>query len=440
MAAAIPRERNKRFILYFSGAVIVDISRAKAKKTNIKKYVFWGFMFSLTALAVNYLLFIGEADFAVDSDTLVYDQVKRGEFSVSVRGTGLLTPDNIEWLSANVEARVERVVVKAGKLVKKGDLIVELSNPKLEQLLEETQWELEARLAEAKADVVEKKSALLDQKARMLDAKLNYESSQLKQEAHNELFQKSNGAISKIDYEQTLLSTIQLKQRWQIQQEIFTTMNENVQVQKEARMARLNKMRKELERAQQQVKHLKVYATIDSVVQAIAVEPGQRISMGGNIARLAQQDSLIAELQVPELQIRNVAIGQHVVIDTRNNKVAGIVTRVDPAVVNGNVQVDVQFIDKLPVDARPDLAVEGEITITEVDDTLFVSRPLFAQSQSYSSLYKLSDDGQFAERINVKLGQGSVNQIEVLEGLHLGERIIISDSSSWDTYQKIRIN
>jgi multidrug efflux pump subunit AcrA (membrane-fusion protein) len=418
----------------------VDISRDKPKTINVKKYAFWGVVLSLSVVATNDLLFLGEADFSVNSETLVYDQVKRGKFSVSVRGTGQLVPDNIEWLSANIEARVERVVVKAGKFVKKGDLIVELSNPKLEQLLEETQWELEARVAEAKADIVAKQSILLDQKAKMLDAKLNYESSKLKQEAHNELMNKSNGAISKIDYEQTLLSTLQLKQRWEIQQEIFITMDKNVLVQKEVRIARLNKMRKELERAQQQVKHLKVYATIDSVVQEVAVEPGQRVTMGGNIARLAQQDSLIAELQVPELQIRNVVIGQSVIIDTRNSKVEGVVTRVDPAVVNGNVQVDVKFVHELPMGARPDLAVEGEITITQMDDTLFVNRPLFAQSQSHSSLYKLSKDGQFAERIRVKLGKGSINKIQVLEGLSIGEKIIISDSSSWDTYQKIRIN
>lgn len=418
----------------------MDILRTKAKKSKIKKYLPWVLVLVITAVVINYLRFLGEADFTVDGNTIVYDQVKRGEFSVSVRGSGLLIPDNIAWLSANVEARVERVVVKAGTLVKKGDLIVELSNPKLEQLLEETQWELEARVAEAKADAVEKEAALLTQKAIMLDAKLNYESSKLRQEAHNELLQTSQGSISKIDYEQTLLATTQFKQRWKIQQEVFSTMEENLQVQKEARVARLNKMRKELERAQQQVNSLKIYATIDSVVQEVPVEPGQRISMGGNIARLAQQDSLIAELQVPELQIGNVAIGQRVIIDTRNNKVAGIVSRVDPAVVNGNVQVDVTFIDPLPLDARPDLAVDGEITITEITDTFFVNRPLFAQSQSYSSLYKLSEDGQFAERVKVKLGQGSVNQIQVIEGVAVGEKIIISDSSRWDSYQKIRIN
>ena len=359
----------------------MDISLAKQKKSLLTRYWPWAIVAIIVGSASNYLWFLGQADFVIDKDIVVYDQVKRGEFSVSVRGTGLLVPDNIQWLSASVEARVERIIVKAGKRVKQGDLIVELSNPQLVQLLEETQWELEAKVAESKAAQVQQKSALLIQKAVMLNAQLNYESSKLKQEAHTELFHKSTGAVSKIDYEQTRLETIQLKQRWEIQQDVLVTMKENVAAQDNARAARLKKMQKTLERAQQQVDSLMVIATIDSVVQEVPVEPGQRVSMGGNIAKLAQKDYLIAELQVPELQIRDVVIGQHVIIDTRNNKVAGIVTRVDPAVVNGNVQVDVKFIGDLPKDARPDLSVDGEIITTKLTDTLYVNRPIFAQSQ-----------------------------------------------------------
>jgi len=418
----------------------LDISITKQKKSLLKRYWPWAIVAVVIGTASNYLWFLGQADFVIDKDIVVYDTVKRGEFSVSVRGTGLLIPDNIQWLSANVEARVERVIVKAGKLVKKGDLIVELSNPQLVQLLEETQWELEAKVAESKAAQVQQKSALLIQKAVMLNAQLNYESSKLKQEAHTELFHKSTGAVSKIDYEQTRLETIQLKQRWEIQQDVLVTMKENIVAQDNARTARLKKMQKTLERAQQQVDSLMVIASIDSVVQEVPVEPGQRISMGGNIAKLAQQNSLIAELQVPELQIRDVAIGQHVIIDTRNNKVAGIVTRVDPAVVNGNVQVDVKFVGDLPSDARPDLSVDGEIKITELSDTLYVNRPIFAQSQSTSAIYKVSEDGNFAKRISIRFGKGSVNQIQILEGLNVGDQIIISDPSTWETYQKIRIN
>ncbi|NQY36025.1 MAG: HlyD family efflux transporter periplasmic adaptor subunit [Alteromonadaceae bacterium] len=417
----------------------MDISRKKQKRSVLSRYWPWALVIIIVGAGANYLWFLTQADYSIDRNTIVFDEVKRGEFTISVRGTGLLIPDNIQWLSSNVEARVERIVVKPGKIVKKGDLIVELSNPQLAQLLEETRWELEARSAESKAAQVAQESALLDQKAEILNAQLNYESSKLKQDAQTELFQKKTGIISKIDYEKTRLETIQLKQRWEIQQQRLLKMKENILAQNNARDARLKKMQKTLERAQQQVDSLMIVASIDSVVQEVPIEPGQRLIIGGNIAKLAKQDSLIAELQVPELQIRNVAVGQRVIIDTRNNKVAGIVSRVDPAVVNGNVQVDVEFLNGLPEDARPDLTVDGEILITELSDTLYVNRPIFAQSQSNSAFYKLSEDGNFAERISVKLGQGSINQIQIIDGLKIGDKIIISDPSSWQTYQKIRL-
>ena len=180
--------------------------------------------------------------------------------------------------------------------------------------------------------------------------------------------------------------------------------------------------------------------SLDSVVQDVSVEPGQRVNMGSNLAKLAQQDSLIAELQVAELLIGEVSIGQLVTIDTRNNTVSGIVARVDPAVVNGNVQVDVTFTEALPSDARPDLSVDGEIMITDIADTLYVSRPIFSQRQSNTTIYKLNQDGNLAQRTQVKLGKGSINQIQVIEGLAVGDRVIISDSSSWQKYQKVRIN
>jgi len=418
----------------------LDISIKKPNKTILKRY--WPLLpaLAITLMVINYLYSLTQADFVIDKDIIVFDEVKQGDFTVSVRGHGILVPENIQWLSSNIDARIDRIVVKPGKLVKKGELIAELSNPRLQQLLEETQWELEAQLAESKAQKVAQKTALLFQKALMINAKLNFESSKLKQEAHNELFTQGTGAVSKIDYEETRLATIQLKQRWEIQQEIFETMHENTQAQNNAIAARIKKMSKTLERAQQQVDSLMIYATIDSVVQEVPIEAGQRISIGANIAKLAEKNSLIAELQIPEFHIQDVAINQSVVIDTRNNKVHGVVSRIDPAVVNGNVQVDVTFIENLPRDARLDLTVDGEIKITEIVNTLFVSRPLFAQSQSTASLYKISADGSFAERIPVKLGKASVNKIQVLAGLSVGEKIIISDPSSWESFRKVRIN
>jgi multidrug resistance efflux pump len=418
----------------------LDIAVNKQKKTLFKKIWPIAIVVTIIAIAIKYSAFLLQADFVIDNDTLVYGEVKQGQFSISVRGAGLLVPDKIKWLAASVDGHVERVVVKPGKAVQKGELIIELSNPRLKQLQEESKWELEAMIAESKASQAEQKSGLLFQKARMLDAKLNYKSSQLRLDAQQELFNNKTGAVSKIDYEKTKLETQQFKQRWQIQEEVLRSMTDNIVVQDNARKSRINKMQKTLERAEQQVKDLMIYASLDSVVQDVAVEPGQRVNMGSNLAKLAQQDSLIAELQVAELLIGEVKLGQQVTIDTRNNKVNGVVSRVDPAVVNGNVQVDVTFTEQLPTDARPDLSVDGEIKITDIADTLYVSRPIFSQRQSNSTLYKLSSDGNIAQRTQVRLGKGSSNQIQVIEGLSVGDRIIISDSSSWQTYQKIRIN
>jgi len=418
----------------------LDIAVNKQKKTLFKKIWPIAIVVTIIAIAIKYSAFLLQADFVIDNDTLVYGEVKQGQFSISVRGAGLLVPDKIKWLAASVDGHVERVVVKPGKAVQKGELIIELSNPRLKQLQEESKWELEAMIAESKASQAEQKSGLLFQKARMLDAKLNYKSSQLRLDAQQELFNNKTGAVSKIDYEKTKLETQQFKQRWQIQEEVLRSMTDNIVVQDNARKSRINKMQKTLERAEQQVKDLMIYASLDSVVQDVAVEPGQRVNMGSNLAKLAQQDSLIAELQVAELLIGEVKLGQQVTIDTRNNKVNGVVSRVDPAVVNGNVQVDVTFTEQLPTDARPDLSVDGEIKITDIADTLYVSRPIFSQRQSNSTLYKLSSDGNIAQRTQVQLGKGSSNQIQVIEGLSVGDRIIISDSSSWQTYQKIRIN
>jgi multidrug resistance efflux pump len=418
----------------------LDIAVNKQKKTLFKKIWPIAIVMTIIAIAIKYSAFLLQADIVIDNDTLVYGEVKQGQFSISVRGAGLLVPDKIKWLAASVDGHVERVVVKPGKAVQKGELIIELSNPRLKQLQEETKWELEAMIAESKASKAEQKSGLLFQKARMLDAKLNYKSSQLRLDAQQELFNNKTGAVSKIDYEKTKLETQQFKQRWQIQEEVLHSMTDNIVVQDNARNSRINKMQKTLERAEQQVKDLMIYASLDSVVQDVAVEPGQRVNMGSNLAKLAQQDSLIAELQVAELLIGEVKLGQQVTIDTRNNKVNGVVSRVDPAVVNGNVQVDVTFTEQLPTDARPDLSVDGEIKITDIADTLYVSRPIFSQRQSNSTLYKLSSDGNIAQRTQVRLGKGSSNQIQVIEGLSVGDRIITSDSSSWQTYQKIRIN
>jgi HlyD family secretion protein len=416
----------------------MDISIERQKPRLLKRYLLLALAALVSICATYYLWYLGQADLSIDANTLVFDQVKRGKFTVSVRGSGVLVPDNIEWLSASVEGTLVKRAVKPGHPVKKGDLIVELSNPRLLQQLAEAQWELAAMEAELAAADVALESTLQQQKSNLLNAQLDYENSLLEFNARADLIK--TGAVSRLDYDRTRLAMDQFKQRLQTHKEQLRKMEESLVARRNAHKARLNQHKQRVAIIQQQVNDLRVEASMDSIVLELPLVSGQRVMMGDNIAKLAQQDSLIAELQIPELNIREVALGQRVIIDTRNNKIEGQVARVDPAVINGSVQVDVEFFEALPNDARPDLSVDGEIKITEIIDTLYVARPLFSQSQSDTVLFKLSDGGHFFERVAVRLGQGSVNHIEIIDGLVPGDNIIISDPTRFESYNKLRIN
>lgn len=397
-------------------------------------------------IAIGLMLFVyiawdkGQASYATDGDALVYGRVKQGVLEVKVRGTGYLVPLDVRWIAARVEGRVEQLLIKPGTSVEAGDLILELSNPELVQLLEETRWEMEALDAETTAQQVTLQSQLLDQKTVVLNAQLDYESAKLQLDAEAQLIGGDKAAVSRLDYERSKLRTRQYQQRWEIEQQRYEKMEENHQAQTHALQARLNKMQKTVQKVEQQVDSLMVRASMDSVIQEIPLQLGEQVLPGANMVKLARQDELIAELQIQEAQIRDVSIGQPVLIDTRNNTVNGVVTRVDPAVIGGTVQVDVAFVDPLPADARPDLSVDGEIQVSHIEDTLYVSRPLFSQSHSQTAVYRLTQDGDYAERVQVRLGSGSVNEIEVLQGLQAGDQIILSDSSSWESHDLISIN
>lgn len=416
----------------------MDIVISK-KKQQIPK-IYWivaGLAIPLF-FGVKYLWYLGQADFSVPRESIVVDEVQRGRYTVSVRGTGVLVPDNVQWLSANVEGTVVLRHVRAGHTVDAGDVIIELSNPQLEQQLEESQWELEALSEQLKADQVAQESEMQQMRANVLTAKLDRESAELEYSARKVLVK--TGAVSKLDFERSRLAASQSEERLHAAKEELKKMEENLAAQNNARAARYNQLKKSVERIQRQVDDLRVIATMESIVLDMPLELGQRVIMGDKIAKLARMDSLIAELRVPEIQIRDVAIGQRVLVDTRNSKIEGKVSRVDPAVQNGTVQVDVAFSGELPSDARPDLSVDGEIKITEIDNTLYVNRPLFSQSQSRSKFYRLSNDGDFAERVEVTVGYGSVNQIQIVDGLRVGDRIVTSDPTRFESYDKFRIN
>lgn len=417
----------------------MDIVRT-TKQSIFRKYR-WLFIavFSLLILYFFNQAVVG-SDFTSERSKLLFATVERGEFTIKVRGPGILTPKEFRWIASDVAGRAERVLVKPGAHVKAGDLLIELTNPQLERRLEETRWELEAQEAETQAALVDLESRLLDQKTKVFNAKFDFETVAMRLRAETELFDNGAQAVSKLDYEKTKLQSSLTRERWNIEQQREVKMKESVVANKNSLNARLNKMRKTLQSMQEQVANLQVRATMDSVVQEVAIEAGQQVVMGSNLAKLAQQHELIAELQIPELAIRDVALGQSVMIDTRNNQITGTVIRIAPAVNNGAVQVDVALVAPLPSDARPDLSIDGEILVAQLEDTLFVRRPSFAQSNRSVKLFKLDATGEVANRVVVEFGRGSVQTIQVKSGLSAGDQIIISQSEEIQRFNKISIN
>jgi len=415
----------------------MDISIQPAKKPTLKRY--WPTLPLAAVIAAVYVVStgVGSASYVVDRDGLAFGAVTRGDFAVQIRGIGALVPKNIQWLAANVEGRVDSIAVEAGARVNKGDVIATLSNPKLKEQLEESQWELEATIKENRAAEMALQSQLADLRVEARNAELDYESAKLKLDAEASLVER--GIVSRLAYEQSKLAAEQHKERVRSQRERVEKMEDNLAASIEAHAARVNKMRNSQNLIRQQIEDLSVRARIDGVVQEMTLKLGQQIVQGSEVAKIAPHDSLVALLDIQDFQVRDIALGQKATIDTRSSTIAGKVVRIDPAVVNGVVKVEVALTGDMPPEARPDLSIEGVIDVERKDDVLYVNRPAFAQSHSKAALFRVDSDGETAERISVDLGRASTRHIEVIDGLKEGDRIIVSDSSAFESHDQILI-
>ncbi|KGJ90530.1 efflux RND transporter periplasmic adaptor subunit [Thalassotalea sp. ND16A] len=418
----------------------MDIVREKKNTKWSKKTLGILTLIMMLCLVLTFISKQSNGAFLVAKDSLLIGAVQRGELNISVRGTGVLAPKDIRWVATNVEGRVERIFTKAGAQVKTGDLLLELTNPLLVQQLEETKWQLEEMIAETQAQEVALESQLLDQEAAVINERLNHERASLTFNAQKKLLDQGVVAVSKIDHAEVEIEVAQFEQRWQLEIKRLAKKQETLVAQRQAYQAKVHRMRRILQRFQEQVDGLKVRATMDSIVQVMPMELGQQVSPGTNLARLARNGEFFAELRIPEKQIKDVVLGQTVIVDTRTSKIQGVVTRIDPAVTNGSVQVDVDLIGNTPKEARPDLTVDGVIEIARISDTLFVKRPMFANGFSEATVYLLDKDGEVANKKIVKFGQTSTKYIQIQAGLNAGENIIVSDISAWEQHSIIRLN
>jgi len=258
-------------------------------------------------------------------------------------------------------------------------------------------------------------------------------------EAETQLINNNTGVVSQIDYKKTQMNVSQLQRTWQIQQQLLEKFSLNMKAQIKAKQAQLNKRAKILQRAEEKIASLNISAPMNGIIQESDLKPGQQISVGGLVAKIADPSSLFAEIQLSELNIGDVALGQTAIIDTRNGLVNGEVIRIDPNVIDGNVQVDIQITQNLPKNARPDLSITGKVNVSELSNTLYVQRPAFVRANAHSILFRLDQQG-YAHKVSVKLGKGSVNKIQVLSGLQAGDEIVLSDTSNWQEHNTILLN
>ncbi|MCF7223756.1 efflux RND transporter periplasmic adaptor subunit [Marilutibacter chinensis] len=417
----------------------MDIKRPNfAKKRRRRRIIFAaaGIALALTVLGVSITL--DPAAFKVGRENLWLDSVKRGEMLREVRGPGLLVPKEIRWIAAETPARVERIVLKPGSVVRPDSVILEMSNPEVAEAQLVAHSELIAAEADMAAQRATMESQLLDQRTKLADVEAQYELARMQTEAEAEL--AATGIISKLQYRRNQIASDQLKVRVGIEKERAAKFMQTMLAQQSAQDARIEQLRNTADLRARQFDALKVRAGISGVLQQVPVEEGQQIAAGANLARVARPDILMAVLRIPETQITDVREGQEVSIDTRNGLVSGRVIRLDPAVQTGTVLVDVDLIGALPPGARPDLSVDGTIRIERLPDVLYVGRPAYAQPDSELRLFKVDPKTGIAQRVSVQFGRASMNLIEVRQGLQSGDQIVVSDTSQWDKYDRLRID
>ncbi|HXN47038.1 MAG TPA: HlyD family efflux transporter periplasmic adaptor subunit [Bryobacteraceae bacterium] len=367
------------------------------------------------------------------------DTVKRGPMLRQVRGLGTLVPiDGGLVIPAETDGRVDQRLALPGTIVTPGTVLLVLSNPELEQATIDAEWKVKAAEAEFNNLKVKLQSDRLTQQAAAATVETDAHTARLEADRDAEL--SKFGLTADIQAKKSAATASDLENRNQIEKKRLEIGVEAIQAQLAVQQATVEQLRALWQLKKSQIESMRVKAGVSGVLQQVPVDVGQRVSAGAILARVVQPEKLKAELKIPETQAKDVLIGQVASVDTRNGIIDGHVSRIDPAAVNGTVTVDVKLEGALPPGARPDLSVDGTIEIERLTDVLYVGRPTFGQPNSQISLFRLDADGKGATRAQVKLGRSSVNTIEIVDGLRIGDQVILSDMSAWDAHDRIRLN
>lgn len=392
---------------------------------------------AVALLAVTFAIYSLEpAAFPVEREKVWMDTVRRGEMVRQVRGPGTLVPQEVRWIPARTQGRVEWRA-QPGIEVEPDTVVLRLTNPELAQQVQDAELALRSAQAEAENREAQLRNQLLEREAQVAGVAAELEAARLETTANRELAE--SGLIPDITLERSELNAKQLEERLGIERQRLTTVRDGMAAQLAAARAAVAQAAALYGLRQGQMASLEVRPGIGGVLQEVPVEVGQQVQEGTILARVARPDTLKAELQIPETQAKDVAIGQKAAIDTRNGVVTGSVVRIDPAVQNGYVTVDVALPEELPRGARPDLSVDGTIEIERLDDVLYMARPSYGESGATIQLFEVIGDSDQAVRVNVELGRASVHTVEIVGGLEEGDRVILNDPSAWDGHDKLNL-
>jgi len=417
----------------------MDIPRPNAAKEKRRRQLLIAGAGVLVVAAICFFLArLKPAAPTIDRNLVWIDTVKQGPMIRQVRGLGTLVPVDIRWIAARTSGRVERIVLRPGAVVEAQSLILELSNPDVEQAALNATLLLKAGEAELESLIAQVDRGLLEMEASAASVKSDYERARLQAEVNDELFK--DGLVASVVLKQSNVTAEAAAARWEIEQKRMDLSRRTRSAQIAPQEAAVSRLRAQAELARRDADALHVRAGVAGVLQVLPLEVGQQVAPGSNLARVADPTNLKAEIRIAETQAKDILIGQTASVDTRNGLVAGRVARIDPAVQNGTVLVDVTLTGDLPKGARPDLSVDGTVELERLDNIVYVGRPAFGQERSTVGIFRLDADDSIATRTPVQLGRSSVNTIEIVSGLKPGDRVILSDMSNQDNTDRVRLN
>jgi multidrug efflux pump subunit AcrA (membrane-fusion protein) len=419
---------------------LMDIARPEFKERKRRRQIATAAVVVVVVAALTVVVYrLRPAAPTVERGTVWTDSVKRGSMLRQVRGIGSLVPsqESVLQIPAETEATIIRILMLPGSLVKADSVLVEMSDPQVEQAAVDAHLQWKAAEAEYQGQRMKLESDLMNQKAGAATVKADYNTTQLQSQTDKALYDL--GVISGLAYKASKSKADELTIRNGLEDQRLESTQKAIDAQLAQMQAKVDQMRVLAELKQKQLDALKVRAKIEGVLVELPLHVGQHVTPGTMLAKVVQPNHLMAELKVAETQARDVQIGEPASVDTHNGVIAGSVMRVDPGVQNGTVTVDVKLVGELPKGARPDLSVDGTIDLERLDNVLYVGRPAFGQENSTISLFRLDGDGRDAMRVPVKVGRASVNSIQVIEGLHEGDTVVLSDMSRWDNTDRIRL-